>query len=89
MEQALEKVFDQHLVKNRIADVTHANMVAHLVCNEFEVWQWLDWKSDLGGMTWAIGKGRMTQRMVESRSLLCHLSKTASLRILLMLAHCL
>ena len=42
MEQALEKAFSQCLVKHRIAHVTHADMVAHLVCNEFEAWQWLD-----------------------------------------------
>ena len=38
MEKALEKVFDQFLVKNGITDVTHSDMVAHSVCDEFKVW---------------------------------------------------
>ena len=49
MEKALEKVFDQFLVKNGITDVTHSDMVAHSVCDEFEVWQVLGWKVLLEG----------------------------------------
>ena len=44
MEKALEKVFDQFLVKNGIMDVAHSDMVAHSVCDEFEVWWVLGWK---------------------------------------------
>jgi len=38
VEKALEKVFDQFFVKNGITDVAHLDMVAHSICDEFEVW---------------------------------------------------
>ena len=79
MEQALEKVFDQCLMKHGITDVAHSDMVVHLVCNKFKVWQWLDWAAVAGldKQPWLDGinslwKGGQNERLLNHDA--CHIA---------------